>query len=145
MDSGALSPRRRPGRNDEGPCRGARNTGRLTPFALSAALGLMRDQTQRSAQGERVRTLNERYWARTGCPSYSCSTCTYIGACSTRRSGMTHKSALPYQIANQPKNCCLVPDCCGGFSPSPPDASCRCTIRSNCRHTARCRLSPRVP
>ena len=24
----------------------------------------MRDQTQRSAQGERVQTLNEQYWAR---------------------------------------------------------------------------------
>ena len=40
----------------------AANTVRLTPFALSAAKGLMRDQTQRCAQGERVRTLNERYW-----------------------------------------------------------------------------------
>ena len=27
----------------------------------------MRDQTQRSAQGERVRTLNERYWVARRC------------------------------------------------------------------------------
>ena len=46
----------------------ALNTARLAPFALRLAKGLMRDQTLRCAQGERIRTLNERYWVGTPCP-----------------------------------------------------------------------------
>jgi len=42
---------------------------RLTPFAPSGALGLMLDRTLRCAQGERILTLNERYWLGTVLPS----------------------------------------------------------------------------